>query len=244
MHPWDHASNEYLGPYYWETEAEANSAADDVVGFCEDLQTALAANGYCGATVNVVTPRVYQWTAYFFDPPQTVWSLVTDFASVTAGCCGTEEGELIGPKWPGTDFYPFGNISPCVDDGSNVTCTACSGCGDDPCCTFHAGADCGDDPCAGEAGPFSVKSVASGPGTELKKLLSKVGITTSPGCACNQRAKVMDQKGCDWCAENLPTITAWLKEEHTRQKIMLPFSETVVSLLVRYAIRRARAINK
>jgi len=151
MHPWDHASNEYLGPYYWETEAEANSAADDVVGFCEDLQAALAANGYCGATVNVTTPRVYEWTAFFFDPPQTVWSLVTDFAFVAAGCCGTEEGELIGPKWPGTDFYPFGNISPCVDDGSNVTCTACSGCGDDPCCTFHPGQTCEEEPCEGEA---------------------------------------------------------------------------------------------
>ena len=83
-----------------------------------------------------------------------------------------------------------------------------------------------------------------GPGTELKKLLSKVGITTKPGCACNKRARVMDEKGCDWCAANLSTITAWLKEEHTRQKIMLPFSETAVSLLVRYAIRRARAIAK
>ena len=83
-----------------------------------------------------------------------------------------------------------------------------------------------------------------GPGTELKKLLKKIGITTSPGCACNKRARVMDEKGCDWCAENLSTITAWLKEEHTRQKIMLPFSETAVSLLVRYAIRRARAITK
>ena len=83
-----------------------------------------------------------------------------------------------------------------------------------------------------------------GPGTELKKLLKKVGITTSPGCACNKRARVMDEKGCDWCAENLSTITGWLKEEHTRQKIMLPFSETAVSLLVRYAIRRARAIAK
>jgi hypothetical protein len=96
--------------------------------------------------------------------------------------------------------------------------------------------------------PGFVKPMAqpsgSGPGTELKKLLAKVGITTKPGCACNKRARVMDEKGCDWCAENLSTITAWLKEEHTRQKIMFPFSETAVSLLVRYAIRRARAIAK
>ncbi len=101
-------------------------------------------------------------------------------------------------------------------------------------------------PPAAHGGPVMVKQQppTHGPGTELKKLLKKVGITTSPGCACNKRARVMDEKGCDWCAENLSTITAWLKEEHTRQKIMLPFSETAVSLLVRYAIRRARAIAK
>jgi hypothetical protein len=95
---------------------------------------------------------------------------------------------------------------------------------------------------AAKSRPHKVEGI--GPGTELKKLLSKVGITTKPGCACNQRARVMDEKGCDWCAENLSTITAWLKEEHARQKIMIPFSETAVSLLVRYAIRRARAIAK
>lgn len=84
----------------------------------------------------------------------------------------------------------------------------------------------------------------SGPGTELKKLLSKIGITTKPGCQCNQRARVMDEKGADWCAENLSTIVGWLKEEHARQKILIPFSETAVSLLVKYAIRRARAMVK
>jgi len=83
-----------------------------------------------------------------------------------------------------------------------------------------------------------------GPGTELKKLLAKVGIKSSPTCSCNARAKTMDEKGCDWCSENLATIVGWLKEEHTRQKIVIPFSETAVSLLVRYAIRRARAISK
>lgn len=83
-----------------------------------------------------------------------------------------------------------------------------------------------------------------GPGTELKKLLSRIGIATKPGCKCNQRARVMDERGADWCAENISTIVGWLKEEHTRQKILIPFSETAVSLLVKYAIRRARAMVK
>jgi hypothetical protein len=141
-----------LGPTYWETEAEAESAADDVVALCEELKSALEANGYCGATVIVGPMRVYQWTAFFFDPPKTVWSLVPQFAEVRAGCCGREEGAQIGPKWPNTNFqnisdYPFGSINPCVDDGSNVTCTECSGCEDDPCCTFHPGQTCAEGPC-------------------------------------------------------------------------------------------------
>lgn len=148
IHPYEPASNEYLGPHYWETEEEANSAADDVVGFCEELKSALDDNGYCGATVNIVFPRVYEWTAFFYDPPQTVWSLVTDFASVTAVCCGTEEGELIGPKWPGTDFYIFGNIRSCVPDEVTRICVdgmSAANCSD--CSTFLADETCGNVAC-------------------------------------------------------------------------------------------------
>lgn len=86
--------------------------------------------------------------------------------------------------------------------------------------------------------------VPHGAGAELKKLLATIGITSKPGCSCNKRAREMDQKGPDWCAQNIPTIVGWLEEEHTRQKIRLPFSKLLASLLVRYAIRRARAITK
>jgi len=86
--------------------------------------------------------------------------------------------------------------------------------------------------------------VGKGPGTELKGLLAKVGIVAAPGCSCNKRARVMDDNGPDWCSQNIPTIVGWLEEEHKRQKIKLPFSKLVASLLVKYAIRRARAITK
>lgn len=83
-----------------------------------------------------------------------------------------------------------------------------------------------------------------GAGAVLKSLLATIGITTKPGCKCNQRARTMDDNGIDWCAANIPQIVDWLEEEHKRQKIKLPFSKLIAGLLVRYAIRRARAINK
>lgn len=82
---------------------------------------------------------------------------------------------------------------------------------------------------------------ASGPGTELKALLKKVGITASPGCSCNKRAQVMDaneSKEPGWCEANLETICDWLQEEATKRK--LPFIRMAAKILVRQAIRNAR----
>lgn len=78
-------------------------------------------------------------------------------------------------------------------------------------------------------------------GTELKRLLKDwLWIDSMEGCACNQRARAMDSRGCDWCAENIDRIVGWLREEHRRQKVMLPFSEIGARVLVRTAIRNAR----
>lgn len=77
----------------------------------------------------------------------------------------------------------------------------------------------------------------SGPGTELKKLLKKVGIVAAPGCSCNKRARIMDEKGCDWCRENVEMIVDWLGEEASKRK--LPFFRAVGKMLVNRAIRNA-----
>lgn len=79
----------------------------------------------------------------------------------------------------------------------------------------------------------------AGPGTELKKLLSWLGIHATPTCACNARARDMDLRGCDWCEANQGEILAWLREEAGRRG--LPFVELMAAGLVRLAIRRARA---
>lgn len=77
-----------------------------------------------------------------------------------------------------------------------------------------------------------------GPGTELKKLLKRVGITATPNCSCNARARKMDERGCDWCEENVDEIVGWLREEATKRK--LPFLDVAGKILVRKAIKNAR----
>jgi hypothetical protein len=79
-----------------------------------------------------------------------------------------------------------------------------------------------------------------GPGTELKKLLAKCGVHPSPNCSCNARALIMDQEGPDWCAGHLDQILGWLREEHARQGIKLPFVERMVRAVVKRAIHNAR----
>jgi len=77
-----------------------------------------------------------------------------------------------------------------------------------------------------------------GPGTELKKLLARVGITATPDCACNARAAEMDRQGVEWCEGNLDTIVGWLREQAAARG--LPFLDVAGRLLVRRAIRNAR----
>lgn len=57
-------------------------------------------------------------------------------------------------------------------------------------------------------------NVPAGPGTELKKILTGLGITPGPNCACNSRAAQMDVWGAAGCEnlENFATITGWLKD--------------------------------
>ena len=88
--------------------------------------------------------------------------------------------------------------------------------------------------------PFAVpdKSPTHGPGTELKKLLARVGITASPDCSCNARAAEMDRQGVEWCEGNIDTIVGWLREQAAARG--LPFVDLAGRLLVRRAIQNAR----
>lgn len=80
-----------------------------------------------------------------------------------------------------------------------------------------------------------------GPGTELKKLLARVGIAAAPDCSCNARARLMDENEArepGWCAANVETVVGWLREEATKRG--LPFLDVAGRMLVRRAIANAR----
>jgi hypothetical protein len=78
----------------------------------------------------------------------------------------------------------------------------------------------------------------SGPGTELKKILARVGIVATDSCPCNARAAEMDRQGCDWVESNISTVVGWLREQaHARG---LPFLDAAGRALVRVAVRNAR----
>lgn len=94
-----------------------------------------------------------------------------------------------------------------------------------------------------ETHPSYPKPKVQGPGTELTKLIASMGLTPAPGCQCKKRARYMDKMGCDWCEQNLDKIVGWLKEEHGRSKMLLPFSALAAKQVVKLAIRRAKRGN-
>jgi hypothetical protein len=80
--------------------------------------------------------------------------------------------------------------------------------------------------------------IESGVGTELKKLLKTIGIAASPTCTCNARAKTMNENGIRWCEDNKETIIGWLEEEANKRN--LPFSSYLATILINFAIKKAK----
>lgn len=87
-----------------------------------------------------------------------------------------------------------------------------------------------------------VNEKAEGVGTELKKLLSYIKITANPNCSCTSRARVMDQKGIQWCRDNKELIITWLEEEAKKRK--LPFIRYGAKKILDLAIYRAEKKQK
>lgn len=85
---------------------------------------------------------------------------------------------------------------------------------------------------------FQTTEIIGGAGTELKKLLKLIGITASPTCSCNARAKTMDENGTLWCEDNKNIILEWLQEEATKRN--LPFSSYLATALINLAIKKAK----
>lgn len=80
-----------------------------------------------------------------------------------------------------------------------------------------------------------------GPGTILMSMLAMLGIRPVAGCQCKARARMMDVNGGAWCLGHIAEIVGWLKEEAKRAR--LPFFAPAAELMVRRAIRKARALQ-
>jgi hypothetical protein len=78
------------------------------------------------------------------------------------------------------------------------------------------------------------------PGAELKKLLGRLGITSTPDCLCNSVARKMDAWGPDECEkpERISEVLDAMRENASERG--LPFIELAARLLIRRAIRNAR----
>jgi hypothetical protein len=73
-------------------------------------------------------------------------------------------------------------------------------------------------------------------------MISSIGIKSTPNCSCRRHAIEMNEKGVDWCQNNISLIISWLKEES--QKRNLPFIETIASMVVQRAINTSRRLLK
>jgi hypothetical protein len=79
-----------------------------------------------------------------------------------------------------------------------------------------------------------------GPGTELSRILKRIGIEPTPTCPCREKAAEMDLWGCDECSkpERIDEVVAVMREEAAARG--LPFLDVAGRLLVKRAIANAR----
>ncbi len=80
----------------------------------------------------------------------------------------------------------------------------------------------------------------NGPGTELSKLLKRIGIEPTPTCQCRAKQQEMDAWGCDEASrpERIEEVVAVMRAEAEARG--LPFLDVAGRLLVRRAIANAR----
>ena len=78
------------------------------------------------------------------------------------------------------------------------------------------------------------------PGTVLSTMIKSLGIHMSDSCSCKRHALLMNEKGNDWCEENIDTVVGWLREEAKRRG--LPFVDMIGKVMVNRAIKKSRKL--
>jgi hypothetical protein len=79
-----------------------------------------------------------------------------------------------------------------------------------------------------------------GAGSELRNILKKLGIESSPTCACNAYALQMDNDGPDACEARIESILDWLKSQADSRNLGAFFVRPAVRFAVQRAIKTAR----
>jgi hypothetical protein len=88
--------------------------------------------------------------------------------------------------------------------------------------------------------PRTLEQNPNGPGSILTGMISSLGIKSTSNCSCRRHALEMNDKGPDWCEQNMPTILSWLKEESAKRS--LPYVEMVAKAMVQRAINKSRRL--
>lgn len=88
--------------------------------------------------------------------------------------------------------------------------------------------------------PRTLEEHPNHPGTILSKMIKSVGIQMTDTCSCKRHALEMNEKGNDWCENNIDTIVGWLRDEAKRRS--LPFMDALGKLLVSRAIKKSRKL--
>ena len=88
--------------------------------------------------------------------------------------------------------------------------------------------------------PKTLEETPNHPGTLLSKMIKSLGFVMSDSCSCKRHALEMNEKGNDWCSQNVDTVVGWLREEAHRRN--LPFIDTIGKLMVNRAIKKSRKL--
>jgi hypothetical protein len=81
-----------------------------------------------------------------------------------------------------------------------------------------------------------------GPGTHLKRILRRLAGPADRVCGCDFHARLMDERGPDWCAGHAGAIAGWLAAAAARRGRLarLAARPFLLRRLVGLAVRRAR----
>mgnify|MGYP006931609776 CR=1 FL=1 len=85
--------------------------------------------------------------------------------------------------------------------------------------------------------PLTVVTSTTGPGTELKKLLTELGISSFNGCSCNERAAQMNRWGVEGCREHFDIIRCWIVDAQEKAGWATTITATIAATVNGLALR-------